>query len=185
MAIITVGGNIGSGKTTIMPRVAQALGYKEIHIGKIFRDMADELDMTLEAFYQSLEQDSALERAIDAKQVAIMKERDNIIIQGRISFFFAKQSGKKAINVFLGVDPKVGAQRKLDEGIHPGKTLGEVLALNLAREEAERQHYLALYGISNHLEPSIFDIVCDTTNLSIEEASEFLLSEIKKLLNGT
>lgn len=184
MAIVTIGGNIGSGKTTIVPRLVLALGYDDIYMGKIFRDLADERGMTLEAFYQSLASDPEVERAVDAKQIAIMKERDNIIIQGRISFFFAKQIVKQVINIFIGVDPKVGAQRKLKEGIHPGKTLEEILALNLAREEAERQHYLALYGINNHLDPSIFDIACDTTNLSVEEASEILLQKIREKLQS-
>ena len=59
------------------------------------------------------------------------------------------------------------------------KTVEEVLALNIERETNEREHYLSLYGIKNHLDPAIFDITCDTTFLSPDEVLQFLIEKLK------
>ncbi len=181
MAIITFGGRIGAGKTTVAPVVARAFGYEEMYVGKIFRELARERGLSIEAFYDSLGGNPDLERSIDASQIALMKEKDNLIVQGRIAFFFAKQSGKPSINVFLDVAPRAGAERKMNEGFYVGKTVEEVIAIHALREQNERDHYRSLYGITNHLDPRAFDVVCDATHLSPEEVAAFLIFHIQNI----
>ena len=106
MAIITFGGYIGSGKSTVAPLVAQALGYENLYVGGIFREIAKERGMSLEKFYASLASDPELERSVDARQIDLM-HRSNLVVQGRMAYFFAKQSGQPAINIFLAVDSGV------------------------------------------------------------------------------
>ena len=45
MAIITIGGNPGSGKTTLAVKLAAFLGYEELYVGGIFRELAAEREV--------------------------------------------------------------------------------------------------------------------------------------------
>ena len=51
MAIITIGGNVGAGKTTLASKLAEALGYEDLSMGGLFREIAAERGMTIEEFY--------------------------------------------------------------------------------------------------------------------------------------
>src|SRR5579872_5714540 len=109
--IITIGGNLGAGKTTLATRLAKMLGYQELYIGGIMREMAAEQQMTIEEFYKRLRHNPELERSVDERQAKLMHEKDNLVVQGRVAWFFAKESPFKVFNLFLGVSPEVGARR--------------------------------------------------------------------------
>ncbi len=173
--IITLGGNIGAGKTTLATALAKRLGYEELYVGGLFRAAAAERSMGIEEFYASLENNPALERGIDQRQVDLMKTKDNLVIQGRISWFLAKQSPFRIINIFLAVDPRIGAERKIKEGVYPGKTVEQVLAIHQQRENDELIHYQKLYEIKNFLDPAHYDFVLDTSRLSEVEVLEKVL----------
>jgi len=183
MAIITIGGDVGAGKTTLAARLVAALGYKELYMGKIFRDMAAERGQTIDEFYTSLKNDQELEKRADLKQVEFMKANDDIVVQGRISYHFAKMNSLPAINVFIAVDPRLAAVRQATRPEYKGKSTEEIQKISSERVAAEREHYKALYGIENHLDRSSFDVVVDTTNLSEDEAFEKLLAGVKNRLS--
>lgn len=177
--IITIGGHIGAGKTTVAHLIAQALGYLHVYMGGIFRAMAQERNLPIEKFYKMLEKNPELELEVDAEQVSLMKEHDKIIVQGRNSFFFAKKSGKPSINLFFAVDPVIGAERKMKEGVYPGKTLEEVMAIHRDREADEQKHYRTLYEINDFLDRKHYDLFFDTSHLSIEEVVESVLHKLR------
>ncbi len=181
MAIITFGGDIGSGKSTVAPMVAKELGYESLYVGGIFRDMAKERGTSLEEFYASLAADPALEKSVDDRQVEFMRKGD-AVVQGRIAWFLVARSGQPAVNILLTVDPRAGAARKIAEGQYPGKSIEEVMAIHAARVADERAHYRVLYGIEDHLDPVRFDVVCDTTDRTPEEVTAFLLGKIEETL---
>ncbi len=181
MAIITFGGDIGSGKSTVAPMVAKALGYESLYVGGIFRDMAQERGVSLEEFYASLAADPMLEKSVDERQVEFMK-KGNGVVQGRIAWFLVARAGQPAVNILLTVDPHVGAARKIAEGQYPCKTVDEVMAIHAARVADERAHYRALYGIEDHLDPRRFNFVCDTTDRTPEEVAAFLMKKIKEIM---
>lgn len=170
MAIITFGGDLGSGKTTIAERLAKDLGFGQLYVGQIFRDMALEAGLPLEVFYDRLRNDPELERSVDERQAKLMREKDNQVVQGRVAFHFAKQSPFRVVNVFLGVCPEVGAERMKSRPAYGGKTLEEIAAITARRVGLERERYRALYGIENHLDPKHYDLVLDTSSLTENEA---------------
>ncbi len=180
MAIITFGGEIGAGKSTVAPRIAKELGYESFDMGSMMRELARQQGMTIDDFYKSLEDDPEFDRSVDAMQSTLMKEKDDFVIQARLAFHFAKQSGKPHVNILLQVDPRVSAQRKVDEGGYPGKTVEDVMALHAMREDSERLRYRTLYGVNDHLDPANFDIVCDTTPMDRDQVTAFVLAEIRK-----
>jgi cytidylate kinase len=108
-----------------------------------------------------------------------MRENNDIIIQGRNSFFFAKQSGKPSINILFTVDPAVGAERKIKEGVYPGKSVEDVMAIHRARETEERKHYLDLYEIEDYLNRKHYNLIIDTSAMTAEEVFKAVLEKVK------
>lgn len=180
MAIVTIGGNIGAGKTMLTAKLAPALGYENLYVGGIFRAMADERGVSIDDFYASLAGDPELERTIDERQGKLMQEKSDLVVQGRIAWYFAKKNGIPALNVLLSVDPRTGAERKMKQGSYPGKSIEETAAMCRKREEDESGHYRSLYGILNHQDPAHYDIVLDTSRLTEDEVFQKILAEISK-----
>lgn len=170
MAIITFGGDLGSGKTTIASRLAKDLCYEELYVGQIFRDMAAEAGLPLEEFYDRLRHNPELERAVDERQAKLMREKDRQVVQGRVAFHFAKQSPFPVVNVFLAVEPRVGAERMKHRPAYAGKTIPEIMEMTARRVELERERYRMLYGVADHLDRRQYDVVLDTTNFTENEA---------------
>ena len=171
---------MGAGKTTLAERLSQALEYEELYIGGIMREIAEERGLSIEAFYEQLKDEPDLERSIDDRQARMMHEKDNLIIQGRVAWFFAKESPFKVFNIFLGVSPEVGAKRSLERVENGGHTQDDMVNTNALRTQLELQRYHALYGIEDFLDPKHYDFVLDTTDLTEMRVLERIMREIKK-----
>jgi predicted cytidylate kinase len=177
--IITIGGNIGAGKTTLASRLAKALDYEELYTGHIFREMAREKGISIEEFYAALKNDPAVDKEVDARQADLMRTRDNFVIQGRISWHFAKASPFRTFNIFLKVDPAIGAARSGKRTENAGREMKEMIAANAEREQVERDRYKKLYGVEDFQAPEHYDYILDTTDLDEEEVLENILAQIK------
>lgn len=184
MAIVTIGGHVGAGKTTLAARLAEALGYEELYMGGIMRQIAAERGMTIEKFYADLKNDPKLEQSIDERQAKLMQEKDNLVIQGRVAWFFAKGSMSTVFDVFLAVDPAVGAQRTSQRPENAGRPLAEVSRANAERTRQEVERYRSLYGIENFLDASHYDFVLDTSNLNEDEVLATIIAKLKERIEA-
>lgn len=180
MAIITIGGNLGAGKTTLAAKLAPALGYEEFYVGGIFREMAAERGMTIEEFYATIKDDPKIDRAVDERQAKLMREKDNLVVQGRVAWYFAKQSPFKTINLLLTVDPAIGAERVGERKENVGKSADEVTRVTAERTTVECERYKTLYGIEDYFDPAHYDIILDTTKLTREAVFESITEQLQK-----
>ena len=169
MAIVTIGGHVGAGKTTLATRLAEALGYEELYMGGLFREIAAERGLTIEEFYADLKNDPKLEQSVDERQAKLMREKDNLVVQGRVAWFFAKGSMFTVFNVFLMVDPIVAAGRSRQRPENANRSLGEIKKANAERTRVEIERYKNLYHIDNILDPSHYDYALDTSHLTGDE----------------
>lgn len=176
MAIITFGGDLGAGKTTVAKRLADALGYEELYVGNVFRELAREQGISIEKFYADLKNNPELEKLVDARQLKLMCEKDNLVVQGRIAWFFAKQSPFRVINFFLAVNTWIGAQRQKERPEYIGKTYEEVYRLSYARQAEERERYKLLYGIEDYLDRHHYDFLIETSRMNANEVFEYVLT---------
>ncbi len=176
--IVTIGGNIGAGKTVLAGKLAAALGYEELYMGGIFRQMAAEKGVSIEQFYRALRENPAVEREADARQAELMRMHDNLIVQGRISWHFATGSPFRIFNIFLKVEPSVGAERSGARDENSGKPISELAKANAEREAQERERYRALYSIEDYHAPEHYDFILDTSRLTEAEVFEKVLTEI-------
>ncbi len=179
MAIITLGGDLGAGKTTVAKQIAETLGYEELYIGGILREMAAEKGLSIEDFFRELKNDPDLERSVDERQAKLMREKDNLVIQGRVAWYFARQSPFQTINFFLAVEPWIGAERQGERNENAGKSAEEIKILSDGRQKEERERYRMLYEIEDHLDRHHYDFTINTSRLTKEEVFACIMALIR------
>jgi predicted cytidylate kinase len=169
---ILLSGLSGTGSTTAARRIAADLGLDYIYGGQIFRNMAVERGISLEDLAELLEYDPATESEIDQRLIAAGIANDNILIEGRtIGWIFPRDI--PAIRIWLTCNLQERLRRVQGREHHPRS------AENLLRREAsDNRRYRALYGIEPE-DYSPFDLVLDTTNLSVDEVVRHIESSVR------
>ena len=175
--IITISGSPGSGKSTISRLLAEKLNYEHYSSGDFVRQLAKENNQDVLTFYKNAENNPEVDYKIDKRQEQLGKEKDNFVIDGRVSFYFIPHS----IKVFLDVNLMVAASRifevKKSEEIryesyeHARKEIEE-------RVKNEVNRYNSLYGV-NYLDKNNYNIIIDTTDLTPEQ----IVAKIINFLN--
>ena len=182
MAIITIGGDLGAGKTTLAASLSKALGYEELYMGGIMREAAAEQNLSIEAFYVRLKNNPDLERSMDDRQSALMQKKDDLVVQGRIAWFFAKQSPFKVFNIMLQVDPQIGAERTKEREENGNRDIAELEEANKKRKKTELERYRLLYGIDNFLDPGHYDFTLDTSHIGKDEVFSKVMEKVRETI---
>jgi CMP/dCMP kinase len=139
---ITVSGLPGSGTTSLSRYLAEKTGYSMISAGEVFRQLAQEHGMDLATFGRLAREDPAYDRMIDARQKKIAEERDNIIIEGRLSGWMVDGADLRIwLYAPIGCRIKRIAFRDQVPDEETAKTL------TLEREQCEAGRYKAYYSI--------------------------------------
>jgi predicted cytidylate kinase len=182
--IITISGNAGSGKSTLAEMLEKKLKMKRYYMGGIRRALAKKRGMTLAEYNKLGEKDPSTDREVDDYQTELGKKKNNIIVEGRTSFYFIPNS----LKVYLYCDPREGARRiwkslaKDGAKRNEGKGLtsyAAVLRSVRERQKSDMLRYKKYYHI-NVYDKRHYDIVVDTTKLGIKQVFEKMLKEIKK-----
>jgi len=175
--IITLSGKAGSGKSTIAKEVAKSLNLKRYSIGDLMRQLAKKRNLTINELSKLAENDKSIDTALDKKNIEL-REEDNFIIDGRLTAYFIHYADLK---VFLDCDDKVRAKRihKDERTEEKGKNIQDLTKKIMQREQSERKRYDKLYSI-DYYGPKLYDLIIDTTNLSIEEVLNEIMEAVDK-----
>ena len=130
--------------------------------------------MSLEEFGQIAKCNEKIDHEIDEMQKKIADEKDDILIEGRLSGFLVDAN----LKVWLKAPLEIRAQRIAKREC---KQVGKAMAETSEREECERERYLKYYGIDiNNL--SVYDIIIDSSKWSPEELSGIVEKAVKSLI---
>ncbi|MDR2908223.1 MAG: (d)CMP kinase [Bacteroidales bacterium] len=177
--MISIAGDLGSGKSTIAKRLAEKLGYTYFSTGMLFRKLAAERGMdALQLNYLS-ETDLSIDKYIDDNLRAINNGNDTrYILDSRMAWHFVPKSFK----IYATVRPEVAAQRVSADKVRLGEpetTDLQQCAVNLLeRQNVENRRYKTLYGV-NCDDLSNYDLIIDTSNYTVDELVEQILSSYK------
>ncbi|MBN2014806.1 MAG: AAA family ATPase [Candidatus Altiarchaeota archaeon] len=169
--IITIGGTIGSGKTTLARELAKKFKLKHISAGMIMRDMAEKTKMSVEEFSKYAESDSEIDLEIDRQQKE--KVKGNCVVDGRLSGHF--------LNADLKIWLKAPIDIRIDRIAERDKKTKEDAKKDLIdRENSERKRYMEVYGI-NIDDMSIYDLVIDSNRFNVESIAEIVSTAVKNI----
>jgi CMP/dCMP kinase len=181
--IITFNGSEGSGKSTLSKMIAEKLGYQCLDGGSFFRSVAKKNHITLEELRALRMQSPKWDHEIDDHIKELGQKEDNLVVGGRTAFHLIPHS----LKIYLKVSEEEGAKRIYDElqknqarNIEEGKmnSLEDIIKSQRKRKEEDIQIYQKHYGVDIH-DPKNYDLVLDTTGLSIEEVFEKVMEFVK------
>ena len=174
--IITISGKAGSGKSTVAKELAKKLNLKHYSIGDLMRQIAKEKKLTLSQLSKLAEKDKSIDAALDKKNIEL-RDENNFVIDGRLTAYFNPYADLK---IFLGCNDKVRAERILKEKRkdEKSKNTKELIKKINQREQSERKRYKEIYSI-DYYDKKLYDLIMDTTDLSISEVVAIVLDSIK------
>lgn len=140
------------------------------------REMAAERGVSILELSRLAEQDESIDRQIDARSADLAERNKDFVIDARLGWYFIPES----VKVFLDVQPEVAARRIYEarrgterENIDLEATLKAIEA----RAESETRRYQEYYGI-DYTDHSQYDLVIDTSELTIDEVVERILGSL-------
>jgi len=165
--IITIGGLAGSGTTTVAKILSEKMNMPLISAGDIFRQMAAEKGMDILEFSEFAENNIDIDIEIDKRQAAIAKERDNLIVEGRLSAFFVDAQ----LKLWFMAPLDIRAQRI---GQRENKTFDIVKKEVIIREESETKRYWDIHNI-NIKDMDVYDFIINTNRFEAENVADIIL----------
>ncbi|MDY6775656.1 MAG: AAA family ATPase [Halobacteria archaeon] len=172
--IITVSGPPGSGTTTASRALAPEFDMDHVSSGDVFRSLAKEHGVSLGEFNQIAEEDPEIDKEIDLRQKEIGEERDNIILEGRLSGWMVEDADLK---VWLKAPFDERVRRVSDREDVNTETAREELR---QREESEAKRYQEIHGIDIS-DLSVYDLVVDTSKWNAENVTEIIATAARRL----
>ena len=175
--IITIAGKPGSGKSTISKRLASTLGYTHFSSGDLFRRLAAEKNISVDAINLLAEQDPSIDKEVDERLRTLGEQEDNLVIDSRMAWYWIPQSYK----IYLDLDLSIAADRisnaldqdrfKVEETAQNVKEYEEQLHKRL---ESEAKRYLTLYQ-QNPYDIEHYDLVIDTHANNPDQVTRLIL----------
>jgi cytidylate kinase len=172
---ITVSGLPGSGTTSLSRYLSERHGFLMISAGEVFRQLAKEHNLGLAEFGRLAEENPEFDKMIDARQKEIAGERDNIIVEGRLSGWMVADADLR-IWLFAPIDCRIKRIVSRDQ-IADEKTAERI---TLEREKCEAVRYRGYYDIDiNDL--SIYQIILNSEHWGVEGLGAIVDTAIMQL----
>lgn len=180
--IITISGEIASGKGTICRLLSKRLNYSLFNVGDYMRELAKERNMSITDFCVFLNSHPEMDNYVEERTGKYAKEHDNLIMDSRMAWYVVPNSFK----VYVKVDIDEAVKRVFYDvnRIETEKydSLEECKKDTIARYNNETERYFKLYGVKRD-DLNNYDFVIDTTNLTPEEAVDRIEKAYKEWQN--
>ena len=175
--IITISGELGSGKSTIAKLLAEKLNYTYVSTGRMMRDMAAARGITITEMNKLCETDKSIDAEIDSTFMKLEKDGKDYVVDSRLGFFFLPKSFK----IMLKISTDKAANRVFNDKSRVEelnyKTPEEAFLSLIERRQMEKERYIKLYGV-NIEEDSYFDYILDTGDKTVQEVLSTVLEKI-------
>ena len=173
--IITFSGHNGAGKTAVSKCVAERLGFAWWGMADLTRAHAQELGISILEHDRLAASNPSIDRALDRK-LAELSVKSEIVVDSRAGWYFLPGS----VKVFLTADEEVRARRAFEGQRDTEKYASLSQAREGIRERIKvfRDRLQVLYGIDVY-DSKNFDVVIDTTHLTIQEVVDEVLGQLQ------
>ena len=180
--IISLGGELASGKGTVSKILMKQLNFGIYKNGDYFRKLAEEMGMDVTTFNIYVKEHPEIDKKIEYSATEYAKDHDNFIIDARLGWYAVPESFK----VYLKVNIDIVAKRAYND---PDRKRSENFATveeqkedMIKRYNLENERYFQLYGVRKEDE-SNYDFVLDTSYLTPDEVADRIKEEYYKWLD--
>jgi cytidylate kinase len=175
--ILTITGDLGSGKSTVAKIVAEKLKLKYYSTGSIFRKVAADMQLSLKELGELAKKDKRIDKRIDDYQKKLGEKEDDFILEGRLGFHFVPKSVKICLKVELNESAKrIISDKRSDESF---ETLDEAINAIKIRRNSEKERYKELYNVDiDNLKN--YDLVIDTTVIPASEVAKKIIEFVSQ-----
>lgn len=166
---ISLAGDLGSGKSTVAKILKEKMNADIVSAGNIYRQIASELNLTVEQFNINNEKDKKYDTLVDDMLKSYDDKAGNYIFDSRLAFHFVPS----AVSFYLKTDREVAAHRVFDanrQDEHFSSVEETEKSLD-SRRASERRRYLDYYGV-DIMDMDNYDFVIDTNEISPEDVAE-------------
>jgi cytidylate kinase len=170
---ITVSGPSKVGKSTIAKSIANAFNLKYVFAGDVFRRVAKKRGMSLDVFSKTRENE--IDYEVDKRNLRYAM-KGKIVIDARLSGWVAGDWADVKVFVKCSIDSRARRLAKSDN-----MPLEKAVEAIKKRDKADTKRYKQLYGIEQ-FDTSIYDIVIDNSNLTINEAKTIPVKLVREFL---
>ena len=184
---ITITGNLGSGKSSVA-KILKEKGYEYSSTGNIFRQLAMERGLSVEAFNKQVNEaasrgDHSVDKMIDDTTTRIGEERDHVVFDSRLAWHFAPKSFK----VFIITDLDEASRRVFNDSLRANSESYEsqdaCRKALINRQKLETVRYKEIYDI-DYYDMSNYNLVIESTNAAPEEIVQEILDKMAAYQNG-
>ncbi|WBB71548.1 AAA family ATPase [Micromonospora sp. WMMD1128] len=170
---IVFNGDLGSGKSTVSVEIAKRLGLRRVSVGDLYRQMAQERQMTALQLNLHAELDQAVDGYVDQLQRDIAASGESLVMDSRLAWHFFTD----ALKVHMITEPTEAARRVLARPSGPAESytsLEEARAKLRERSESERNRFIVRYGVDKARLRN-YDLICDTTRATPEQVIQHVV----------
>ena len=168
--IISISGDLASGKGTVSKILMNELNYGIYRNGEYARSLAKEMGLDITSFNDYLSHHPEIDEQIEKSASEYAKVNDKFVIDARLGWYAVPESFK----VYLKVDVDVSAKRAFND---PNRKSTE--CFNTVEEQKQD---IKLYHIHKE-DMNNYDLVVDTTYKTPEEVASIIIEEYNKWLN--
>lgn len=178
---ISFAGLHGTGKSTIAQKIADHFKFQFYSTGMAFRALATKYDMNLEDFSRYVELHPEIDNELDEKILKLAQTDTNYIFEGQLPTYMLGEYRDFAVLLTCNDDVRLSRM-----AVRDGQSLEDQRQETLVREESERQRFIELYQV-DVLDPrtilNTFDLIIDTTHLSIEAVFDTCKSALQEIIH--
>nr|MBD3197655.1 AAA family ATPase [Candidatus Lokiarchaeota archaeon]MBD3202049.1 AAA family ATPase [Candidatus Lokiarchaeota archaeon] len=178
MAIITLSGLHGTGKSTIGKLLSEHVKYYYFSTGQAFRDLAEDYEMNIEQFTEYVENHPEIDKLLDQKAIEVAHNKKNVVIESQLASYLLKDEADFKILLTAPLEVRVQRMCERDESSYEEKLKETTL-----RETSEEERFKELYDIDlkdEILKKEVFNLIINTKSLSIEEIVNKIIRELEE-----
>ena len=163
--IISLAGDLASGKGTVSKILMQKLNYGVYRNGEYFRSLAKKMNMTVTEFNKYVVEHPEIDQQIEKSAAEYAKDHNNFIIDARLGWYAVPESFK----VYLTVDINEAAKRAFyDKNRKDTENLATIEVQKkdmIERSRIENERYWEIYHVRKDNMKN-YDLVIDTSKIT-------------------
>jgi CMP/dCMP kinase len=162
MSIITITGDLASGKSLVAKQMAKEIGAEYFSTGLIQREIAAKYGMTTLELNKYSESHPEIDQEIDDRVRQLSDSDRALVVDSRMAWYFLPKSFKVylATNIVRAAERVIADTERSNEPVYQDRN--DAMLKLKERKRSENKRYLQLYN-ADCAKLSNFDLVVDTT----------------------